>query len=197
MTILRPGSRNAAYLRSVINPYGMKRNVWIMLLVFFACSPDLLVRSDYDKDLSLTQYNTYRWAPVNQAEAANHPLYYNELTDKRIHQAVDREMKKRGYRYADSAQLVIHYHLAVEKGVQLRQDPYGLYGPYWMRPTTVVSYEEGTIIIDVMDARTNSLAWRGWATADIMDASELTGEAFIRKAVSQLFKQYPYAAWVP
>lgn len=48
-----------------------------------------------------------------------------------------------------------------------------------------------------MDARTNSLAWRGWATGDIMDASELTGEAFIRKAVSQLFKQYPYAAWVP
>jgi hypothetical protein len=36
----------------------------------------------------------------------------------------------------------------------------------------VTAFEEGTLVVDVMDARTNRLVWRGWAQDTVGDSLE-------------------------
>jgi hypothetical protein len=66
------------------------------------------------------------------------------------------------------------------------------YGPYWQRtPTYVYSYREGTLIIDLMDAK-NNLVWRGSAAAPIEEVySPEQTTKLVNKAVSKMFKTFP------
>jgi hypothetical protein len=164
-----------------------------LFLIATACSSRVVVRTDYDREVNIKPYSTYLWADTKDIEAKNNPLYYNELNDKRIKTIVNEQLAAKGYEpVSESAELILHYHLVVESKSELRTDPYGYYGPYWLRPRiNTYQYNEGTLIIDIMEAKTNNLAWRGWATS-IMDSDKNIKEDLIRNAVIEIFKQYPY-----
>lgn len=71
--------------------------------------------------------------------------------------------------------------------------PYGYkYSPYWLRSEmNTYQYKEGTLIIDVMDAKTNSLAWRGWAVVILETVRPVRIEQRINKVVSEILKDLP------
>ena len=150
------------------------------------------MHSDYDRDVTPTQYSTYKWADMDEIETLNNPLYYNELTDKRIRQAANTEISNRGYIETNDAELIIHYHIVVEDQSIIRNDPYGEYSPYW-KQQSIIQYKEGSIIIDFMDANTNNLVWRGWATAVINRSSDINKE-LISNSIVKIFKEYPWSA---
>jgi hypothetical protein len=56
-----------------------------------------------------------------------------------------------------------------------------------------VRYEAGTLVIDVVDARTNRLIWRGWAenTMDGAIDNQDWMEKTIDHAVARIFTQLP------
>jgi hypothetical protein len=56
-----------------------------------------------------------------------------------------------------------------------------------------VQYEAGTLVIDVIDARTNKLLWRGWAQRAVggMLANQDTMSRQINEAVARMFEQFP------
>jgi hypothetical protein len=169
------------------------------LLYASACSPTVRVYTDYDRDVQISNYTTYSWMSVRDIELKNNPLLYNELNDKRIKEAVNKELDEKGYKRLDAnADFIMHYHIVVEDKTAVRTDPYGYYyGPYWTRSrVNVYPYREGTLIIDLMDVKTNNLAWRGWAVAvlegNISDPETRT--AMIQSAVHKIFEAYPYTA---
>jgi hypothetical protein len=188
-------TKNPGYLRNSKTQRGMKKIITFLLLLTAACSPGIVVQTDYDQEVNIKPYSTYTWADSKEIEVKNNPLYYNELNDKRIKTAVEEQLKKKGYTPATGpAELVIHYHLVVENQTELRTDPYGFYGPYWLRPgISSYRYSEGTLIIDIMEAKTNNLAWRGWATS-ITDSNRAIKEELIQLAVQEIFKKYPHRA---
>jgi hypothetical protein len=50
----------------------------------------------------------------------------------------------------------------------------------------------GSLVIDVVDARTRTIVWRGMASKDIdVDASAEKRDKNINKAAEKLFKNYP------
>jgi hypothetical protein len=165
-----------------------------LLFILTGCS-GIIVNSDYDRDVNMKPYNTYAWAESKDIEAKNNPLYYNELSDKRIKTEVDKQLKKRGYVLsAENPQLTLHYHILIEDQTELRHDPYVPYGSYWMQPhVNYYRYNEGTLIIDFMETKTNNLAWRGWASS-VLGANRELNEALIKEATTQIFKIYPYKA---
>ena len=57
----------------------------------------------------------------------------------------------------------------------------------------MVSYEAGTLVIDVIDARTNKLMWRGWAqnTVKGMLENQDTMARRIDEAVTRMFVRFP------
>ncbi len=176
----------------------MKINTSLLLPLLFllaiGCSEQLRVRSDYDKDVNLRLYKTYAWLPVKEIESKTNPLVYNELTDKRIKRAVDAQLKVKSIQYtADSPDLRVHYHIVIDNKSMVRPATYGYnYSQYWIRnQMDVYQYREGTLIIDLMDAKNNNLIWRGWGTA-ILDNGDIDlREEEINDAVYKILKEFP------
>ncbi len=163
-------------------------------ILFAACSAQMNVRSDYDREINLRQYKTYNWLSVKEIESKNEPLYYNELTDKRIKKAVDLQLRAKSiYKDSIAPALRVHYHIVVDSRASIRPANYGYaYGPYWMRnQMDSYSYREGTLIIDLMDAKNNNLVWRGWASSVLNDNDIDLSETKITEAVLKILQQFP------
>ena len=74
------------------------------------------------------------------------------------------------------------------------RDPYGAYwtGYYGPRSVDVQYYEEGTLIIDVIDPGENRLVWRGSATR-VLDRAMTPERAdeIVLEAVRKIFDRFP------
>lgn len=172
--------------------------VYLLLLPWLmaACGTSSQVFTDYDKTAHLTEYKSFGWSTALSIENRNNPLYYNELNDKRIKSAIAVQLESRNYRYSEDPDLEIHYHIIIEDRTVMRTDPYGYYyGPYWMRSeVSVYEYQEGTLIIDLMDAKTDNLVWRGWITNFLKNRDPEKMEESVNNAVRMIFAEYPYRA---
>ena len=158
----------------------------------FSCISPLKVYTDFDPDYSVRDYKTFGWISNKQLEQKGNPLYYNELNDKRIKKEVTLQMTNRGYHFATTnAGLVMHYHFVWENRELLNPDPFGDYGSYWLnRNLNGFEFREGTLIIDLMDPKTNSLVWRGWAVGFLdEDRPDQMGKQ-ITRAVQTIFKKF-------
>lgn len=181
-------------MKSITN---MKNFISFILttLMLSACSSSMEVFSDYDKGLDITKYHSFKWGVPKDIEASRtNPLYYNELNDKRIREAVNREMAVRNFNAANNtAELDIHYHIVVEDKLASYTETSGSQNhPTAFTPRIVnYQYRQGTLIIDLMDAKTNTLVWRGWATDVVTNAARKNPEAAINKAVGMIFKAFP------
>lgn len=175
----------------------MKRLLIILIPVLLAgCSPQIRVYSDHDPDYDLWTYKTFDWGQKVKIEEGKNPLHYNELNDKRIKSAVQEQMTTRGYQMTSvNPDLILHYHIIVDDQSVVSTEPYGYrYGPHWMRmQTNVYSYREGTLILDLMERKTNNLIWRGWAVSAIDEIDPEKVDDLIKTAVARIFKKYPKA----
>lgn len=164
--------------------------------LLYSCGPSSQVFTDYDKTADLKEYQTFGWLNRSPGEATNNPLYYNELNDKRIKTAVTAQLESRNYKYSDNPEMLIHYHIIMNDKTIVRTDPYGYYyGPYWMRTeVNVYEYQEGTLIIDIMEADTNNLVWRGWVTSFLENRNLEKMDESIDRAIRMIFAEYPYRA---
>ena len=58
--------------------------------------------------------------------------------------------------------------------------------------TTVYHYEEGSLILDIVDTKNKQLIWRGSAQAEIIASrTSKQRDELIEKAVDKLFSQFP------
>ncbi|MBL7851472.1 MAG: DUF4136 domain-containing protein [Cyclobacteriaceae bacterium] len=170
----------------------MKKTLgYLMLAVLVACSDQITVRTDYDKSVKIAAFKTFAWLDKEGIEERNNPLYYNELNDRRIREATVAQLNARGYSLDPSApQLKVHYHIVIEDKTQVRSDTYS---PYWIKTERdVYTYREGTLIIDLMDAKNEMLLWRGWAISALSDTDQLSDE-LIRDAVTKIIEKLPPA----
>lgn len=157
----------------------------ILLLLGFAlmsCS-SISVRTDYDREVSFTKYQTFKWI-ANPGKKLGRGKQ-DSLLDKRIRRAVEHEMEAKGYRFVESGKTdaLIVYHIAVQNKVDI--DRYG----YWGRRVHVKRYKEGSIILDIVDPKTKELIWRGVAQGTVR---YLEGDPErVKEAVFKILETYP------
>jgi Domain of unknown function (DUF4136) len=166
----------------------------ILLLAFTGCSPAITVYHDYDKSIDFTLYRTFDWKMDLDLESRQNPLYYNELTDKRIREAVVEALSEKGYnKTISNPDFQIHYHIMVEDKSIATLDPSGHnYDAYWLgTAATTYQYKEGTLIIDLMDADTNKLIWRGWAVAVLEDLRREVVEKRMKQTIARILGALP------
>lgn len=168
----------------------------LVFVVFNSCSPSIHVYSDYDKEADIANYRNYSWLSEQAIEAkGSNPLFYNELNDKRIKKAVDKQLLSKGFLLSTGDQpLTLHYHIIVEDKSLVVKEPEGYnYSNYWQnKKETVYTYQEGTLIVDLMDSKTKALVWRGWATGVIENEVTKNPEKAIDQAVKKIFRLFPY-----
>lgn len=175
----------------------MNRVTLIFLVALVtSCSNQIIVRTDFDRSVSIPRLTNYNWLSQQEIENRNNPLYYNELNDKRIKDEVNKQIALKGYVLSETQpEMLIHYHITVEERSVVRPEEYGYsYSRYWLEQrANLIRYSEGTFIIDIMDATNCNLIWRGWATS-VLDDSRVMNEELLRRAVDDIFRRFPDSA---
>jgi hypothetical protein len=156
----------------------------------------MVVGSDFSVLTDFKPFRTYSWAPRDALPTGDPRLDNNPFLDARIRTAVDSVMAVKGYRatHPDSApDLTLHYHVSVRERVDYVQADTHLGYRYAGSETIARSYEEGTLLIDIAEARTKRILWRGWAQRDITgvidDRTQL--ERRTNEAVREILRLFP------
>ena len=129
-------------------------------LMLAGCAP-LRVSSHVDSQADFTRFKTFAWGPADALPAGDPRLDESGFFQDHMQGAVERQMVSKGYEYAgerDVPDVRIHFH-AVTRG-RLNPDD------------GATTFEEGTLIVDVMNGRTDRLVWRGWAQDTVGDSLE-------------------------
>jgi hypothetical protein len=143
-------------------------------LVALACAT-VHVSADYDPGTDFAAYRSYAWLP-HSPEATGHPRLDSPMVQDRVRRGIDRSLGEKGYGIGgDEADFFVTYHLAVDRRLDVRTMDRTLYGRYGYRmsipETTVDEYDEGSLVIDVVDARSRRVVWRGIGRGRLRGAS--------------------------
>jgi hypothetical protein len=162
------------------------------------------VRSDFDREAVFSHYNTFDWIapPVRASEEGvqsdpEGPFARNSLLDKRMRAAVNANLEARGFQYLEGGEsdFRLNYHVAFKDKLVGSGSDFGYFGRYrrggfssgfnW----SVRQYQEGAIIIDIVDRAEDQLVWRGWVVSRNPDGNFDAAE--IARAVSKILMRFP------
>jgi hypothetical protein len=161
-----------------------------------SCAPAISVGSHADRTRDFARYRTYDWGPADALPTGDPRLDRDALFKDRVQGAVERQMAARGYTLATApgADLLIHYHANISRRIDVnRVDRNYGYCAGSDCPTSVVEYEAGTLVLDIMDAKSGLLVWRGWAqnSVDNLLKDPDAMARVIERAVSEMMRPLP------
>jgi hypothetical protein len=176
-----------------------------LVLAVFGCSSGVAVNADYDTSADFTKYKTYAWLDdVLPPEKIPEGLGADsDIVDRRIRASLNEEMAAKGFA-ADTSDpdLVIFYHVGVEDKVDVTDwgYSYASTGRYWgwnTRNVDTYNYQEGTLIVDFVDAKSKVLVWRGTAQKVLENLTPEESDRAIRDIVKQVMTLYPPTGQAP
>ena len=168
----------------------------VLGLTVSACAT-MNVSSHVERGLDFTQYKTWQWAPADALPESDARLN-NSFFQDHFQGAVERQLANRGLvqTFSDNAMpdLLVHYHANLSSQIRVSGDQAGSGACYDADCTVRVFDDEmDTIIVDVVDARTNRLIWRGWAQHATIGTIDHPArfDSRIRQAVARMFARFP------
>ncbi len=187
----------------------MKKNFLVLYTMVFwlAACQSIEVSTHYDPALNLSTAKTYAWLNNGRLYVGYKPIDA-KAADRYFRAAVDAQMSARGFSKApgiDKADLLVNYHAAITSKIDVEEtfkyDQAGDGGssisgvgnawPVAEQPK-VREYDEGSLIVDILDPSNRNVLWRGEARAIIdYDASEKKRERRVRRAVKSMFDDFP------
>ncbi|MGE0159131.1 MAG: DUF4136 domain-containing protein [Gemmatimonadales bacterium] len=178
-----------------------RRGAWaIGVVAICACAPALRAGADFDPAVELAGPLTFAWDAPDTLPVGDLRLEGNEIVEARVRDAIEHELAERGIRRTESSpDLLVHFHGVVRDRIQVIQsdrDRGYRTSRYGDDDVDVLQYEEGTLVVDVADAETRKVIWRGWAVADVGsaldDQDELT--ELVNRGVDSMFAFFPVEA---
>ena len=162
-------------------------SVGIMLLAASASFAQQ-VKTDYDRSADFSKYTTYSWEKVQTQD----PL----LVD-RIKQAVNAALAEKSLTPVESGGQVAIVAIEMTKNQQTLNTFYDGFGGGWRwgggfgnATTTVDNYKVGTLVVDLFDANTKKIIWRGSASDTLSDKSDKNIKN-LDKGVQKMFEHFP------
>ncbi|SCY83085.1 DUF4136 domain-containing protein [Flavobacterium caeni] len=166
-----------------------------VLLVFLlgACA-SVKVSSDYDKNVDFNQFKTYAFYKngIDKVEIS-------DLDKKRILRSIDEAMTAKGFTKSENPDLLVNIFTKSREQISVNQFNAGWgYGwgwgwnPYMWggNTTTVSSSTEGTLYIDLIDAKKKEMIWQGQGIGTLTQNVDKKDEV-IKNFVAKILEQYP------
>ncbi len=156
------------------------------------------VSSHVEPGLDISRYHTYSWSAPDALPVPDPRLSENPFYKDHIEGAVEKQLATRGFSMASaSPDLLVHYHAVIDRRIdvsRINREGLDCVGPDC--PPEVFEYEAGTLVIDVVDAKTNRVIWRGWAqdTVEGVLNNEDRLARQIEQGVTRMFARFPRAA---
>ena len=151
--------------------------------------------ADFEPGRDFSQYTSYYWDEPDPLPTGDPRLDNNPFFIHRLHSSIHWELATRGIRYQGAGPaLAVHHHAVVRDRVEVYDaDREAGYTCEYGEGTQVLQYQEGTFLVDIADARTNEIIWRGWARLDLdralSDPEVMAKE--IDRAVGKMFESFP------
>lgn len=179
----------------------MKNRIFFVLALtgglLAACSPYKVLRGEAHKPPQIMQtYRSYEFLETDLNALAAMSVTPEQV--EALKAAIARQLDARGYvRGADNPDLLVNIGLNVAEKTQTRETNIreapryiGQYRYSWRSQTVPVgTYREGTLSVDVVDARQHDLVWEG-AVSSVLTRKTGT-DAELDKAMSRLFEKFP------
>ncbi|HTF95848.1 MAG TPA: DUF4136 domain-containing protein [Cellvibrio sp.] len=144
------------------------------LLIFTGCTTQPYVETDHQAEYDFSTLKTFSVAETKQDSKES--ILISPFTLSHIHAALEGELSKRYQSAATGAKpdFIVNYHVVVEEKIDPRSYDdlygYGFYGrgyyryphPFFLGPNAGLRvYNQGSLIIDIIDAKTEKPIWRG------------------------------------
>jgi len=168
------------------------------------------IRVDFDHDTHFSRYKTYHW--VQPAYSGPEQVQFpNQLMEERVTGFIDKALAARGLkRVTNGADLLINYRINVTEQPVVSTF-YSGPGPGWgwgwasgwgsgwgpgagwgsgVATTTLQTYYEGTLVINMVDAKENQLVFQGTSTQAVSSRPQKNTKK-LAKAVDEVFEKFP------
>ena len=163
-----------------------------MMFLFAGKSSAQQVKTDYDRSANFGQYKTYSWAQVKTKDA---------LDVDRIKTAVNAALAAKGWTQVDSGGDVSIVAIEITQNQQTLNTFYDGFGGGWgwrrfggggfgEATTTTETYKVGTLVVDLFDAKTKQLIWRGTSSNTLSNNSDKSIKN-LDKGADKMFKHFP------
>jgi hypothetical protein len=152
------------------------------------------VKIDFDKSANFGNYHTFT-AKIGTS-------WNNQLSEKRVLAEIEQSLVEKGWKQVPEGKedALVVLHGATEKQKSLNTFYSGGYGGYGWRggwgggmsssTTTVDEYTVGTLVVDIFDAKSKALLYRGIAQDELSNKAEKNAKK-LAKASDKLFKDFP------
>jgi len=174
-----------------------------VLLALVAWTAHAQVHIDFDKRINFGQYKTFKFEPGKVIRNLGVRDTSNVFMNQYINEAVTKDLTAKGLSPSETNPDLIITYLAgarEKREIQNYMNNTGFFYPYyrfyglggWWGPQWnsfwVNNYEEGTVIIDVYDAKTDQLVWRAYAVSSINNFNE---KKFVAHEIAKSFHKFP------
>ncbi len=172
-------------------------------VVLGGCGGGLNVQTDFDPEVSFSGWQTYRWADRTD-EGKRDKRIYNYVVEGRVKQGVNLALEEKGFR-EDSTSAEVdflvgwHGFLEGQANFTVVSSAYR-YGWGWFDPlagyvssqTYMNQWNDGTLMLDIVDAQEEKLVWRGMGTNSIDQGNSLEKkQQNMNAAAKRILRDFP------
>lgn len=181
----------------------------LISILLAACASPKPALTDFDREVNFTQYRTFAFytAKEVQVEATEQAASYDPLITQHFKQAIREEMLALGYQEVTTApELWVNYLTHVETRKDIRSSPLrlnlglghfsrnsavSLGFPVIGTPVEEVSYQIGTVAIELIDVQENRVIWHGLAESRLSRQAMQQPQQAINDTVNLIFQRFP------
>ena len=163
----------------------------LVSLLFIVGCDDFKTSVSYDRNADFSAIRTYAWEISSHADIS-------ALGKSVLVSAVDSELQAKGLRKVSSqADVFVTYVADANDRVVVNQSRLGSgLGPEWdtgvlgTPQSSVETYREGSVVVDIYQTEGRHLIWRG-SVSGVVSSNPKEIEKTIKKATAKLFKKFP------
>ena len=153
------------------------------------------------QDVTVDWDRTANFAAIKTFSLKLETPWGNPIGEKRLTEEITQALVGKGWAVAPeaeaSAQVVLHGASKTKRSLNTFYSGMGGYGwrgwgagGFGTATTNVSEYTEGTLVVDIYDAKSKQLLWRGVAQGELKDKPEKR-EKQLQKVTDKLFKDFP------
>jgi len=163
----------------------------LMLLFLVASCNSIRVTSDYDTSTDFSKYKTFAFYKKGIDK-----VDISDLDKRRILKAVENEMLAKGFTKSEKPDVLVNIFTKSRQKVDIYNDNmYFGWHPWYYGPNYgmhISKYTEGTLFIDLIDAKKKELAWQGIGSGALNTSGNVTKkEERIKEFVAEIMTKYP------
>lgn len=156
----------------------------LFLLICSAAAMAQSVQTDYDHNYNLSKLRTYSFE--RQERGPKDPLAASPINDRRIHDALDAQLKANGLSSSEAPDFTISYYVTTRKNLAIQDNRLG----FLQRAGGSINVDqitEGTIVVVFTDRPSGQEVWRGYVAGTI-NPKDLDKD--VNKGVTKLVQKF-------